>query len=59
MNVVLTVRSVEHLRSVVGVLLLGDTEVDADVGITQCVVLESDVKFLINDLLEVYKENNR
>ena len=43
MDVVLAVRRVEHLWGVVWILLLGDTEIDADVGIAQRVVLERDV----------------
>ena len=52
MDVVLTVGCVEHLWSVVGVLLFSDTEVDTDMGITESVVLEGDVQILINDFLK-------
>ena len=50
-DVVLTVGSVEHLRCVVRVLFLSDTKVDTDVGLTEGVVFESDVQFLVRHFL--------
>ena len=48
-NVVLPVWGVEHLRGIVRILLLGHTQVYADVRVAQSVVLESDLQLLLVD----------
>ena len=40
LNVVLTVRRVEHLWCIIRILLLSDTHVDTDVGVAESVILE-------------------
>lgn len=40
------VRSVKHFWSVVGILLLGDADIDTDVEVAECVVLELELEFL-------------
>ena len=47
MDVVLSVRCVEHLWSVVRVLLFSDAHVDSDVSVAQRIVFECDVKFMV------------
>ena len=47
MDVVLSVRRVEHLWGVVRVLLFSDAHVDSDVSVAQRIVFECDVKFMV------------
>ena len=47
MDVVLSVRRIEHLWGVVRVLLFSDAHVDSDVSVAQRIVFECDVKFMV------------
>ena len=47
MDVVLSVRRVEHLWGIVRVLLFSDAHVDSDVSVAQRIVFECDVKFMV------------
>ena len=40
LNIVLTVRRVEHLWCIIWILLFRDTHVDTDVGVAESVILE-------------------
>ena len=54
LDVVLAVWRIEHLRSVVRIFLFSNAHIDANVSITQGVVLEGDLKFVaIRDSLYI------
>ena len=57
LDVILTIRRVEHLRCVVRILLLRHAHVDSNVSIAKSVILESDLELiLVGDPLEKDKD---